>query len=197
MCARGACRLLALAILAALPLTAHAAISVFGTPEAVKCYERAEAGSTQTDVCDAALKNPDLLERDRASTLVNRGIIYNNAGKIAQALADFEAALAIDTNIPEAYLNRGNSRFFQNRLNDAIADYTRAIDLKIARLAAAYYNRGLAYADMGRLTEAKADFEAAAAADPDFKDAKDQLAVVNRLLANPGAAPPGPPPAPK
>lgn len=189
--------LVSLAFLLSFSPRANAAMSVFGTPQAVECFENAEAGSMDTRACDEALKNADLLDRDRASTFVNRGIIYNNARKVERALADFGAALAIDSNIPEAYLNRGNSKFFQGRLDEAIDDFTHAIDLKIDRVAAAYYNRGLAYAAEGRFEAAKADLESALTADPDFKQAKDQLAAVNRILATEKeAAPPeapGPP----
>ncbi len=186
-----------LAILFSFSPRAHAAVSVIGTPQAVECFQKAEIGSTDTRACDEALKDPDLLDRDRASTLVNRGIIYNNAHKVESALADFAAALAIDPNIAEAYLNRGNSKFFQGKLDAAIADFTRAIDLKIDRIAAAYYNRALAYAAEGRFEEAQADLELALAADPSLKQAKDQLAAINRILARERqAAPPAPPEAP-
>jgi len=173
----------------ALPDAAHAAMTVFGTPETVKCFQRAEAGSSLTQDCDSALKDEGLTERDRASTLVNRGIIYNNGGKVEKALADFNAALAIDANIAEAYLNRGNSRFYQKRFEDAVADYTRAIDLKIDRLGAAYYDRSLAYGVLGRLDEAKADLEASLEADPDFAPAKSQLAALNKVLKQQSTAP--------
>lgn len=158
-------------------------------PQAVECFQKAEAGSTDPRVCNEALKDPGLLERDRASTLVNRGVIFNNARKVESALADFAAALAIDPDIPEAYLNRGNSKFFQGKPDEAIADFTRAIDLKIDRIAAAYYNRALAYAAQGRFEEAKADIQAALAADPSLKQANDQLAAINRILAGKAQAP--------
>ncbi|MFZ1990547.1 MAG: tetratricopeptide repeat protein [Alphaproteobacteria bacterium] len=178
------------AILFSLSSRAHAAVSVFGTPEAVECFEKAEAGSSDTKACDDALENSDLLGRDRASTLVNRGIIYNNARKMNLALADFAAALAMNPNIAEAYLNRGNSKFLQGKLDEAIADYTHALDLKIDRAGAAYYDRALAYVAQKRLKEAKADLEAALAEEEDFKEAKDELAAVNAALASNAKAPP-------
>jgi tetratricopeptide (TPR) repeat protein len=150
----------------------------------------ADAGSTNTEACNHALKDPEITDRDRASTFVNRGIIYNNARKMQLALADFAAALAIDPNVGEAYLNRGNSKFLQQKFDDAIADYTRAIELKIDRMSAAYYDRSLAYVNEGRFTEAKADLEAALAVDPDFKEAKDQLAALNQAMTGGAQKPP-------
>jgi len=189
MRAHSAWSVLAVAALLALSSQAHAAVSVFGTPETVECFEKADAGSSDTKACDDALKNSDLLDRDRSSTLVNRGIIYNNARKMNLALADFAAALAMNPNIAEAYLNRGNSKFLQGKLDEAIADYTHALDLKIDRASAAYYDRALAYVAQNRLKEAKADLEAALAEEADFKDAKDELAVVNATLASNAKAP--------
>jgi len=169
---------------------AEAAVTVLGTAQAVECFEKADAGSSDPKACDDALHDPDLLGRDRAATFVNRGIIYNTARKLDLALADFASALAIDPNIAEAYLNRGNSKFFQGKLNEAIADFTRALELKLDRKSAAYYNRALAYVALGRLKEAKSDLESALDADPDFKEAKDELALVNKALASNGTVPP-------
>jgi tetratricopeptide (TPR) repeat protein len=179
---------LAIALALAIGAKAQAAVTVVGPTLAVQCYKRAQAGGTKTDVCDDALKE-DLLDRDRASTLVNRGIIYNNVRKVDLALADFAAALAIDPNIAEAYLSRGNSRFYQKRFKDAVADYTRAIDLNIDRLAAAYYNRALAYANLEEYGKTRADLVAATKADPSFKLAQQQLAALDRFLAKRGSTP--------
>jgi tetratricopeptide (TPR) repeat protein len=176
-------------VLTTWPVTTQAAVSVIGSSLAVKCYERAEMGSTYIRECDEALEDSELISRDRASTLVNRGIVYNNAGKYEEALADFEMALAIDSEIPEAYLNRGNSRFFQQRINDAVADYTRAIDLDIDRMGAALYNRSIAYGRLGDLRAARADLQAAVAAEPDFEEAQAQLAILDRLLAQTSRTP--------
>jgi tetratricopeptide (TPR) repeat protein len=148
----------------------------------VLCYQNAEAGSTDSHDCDDALRSERLTQHDRASTLVNRGIIYNTARKLDLALADFDAALAINPDLAEAFLNRGNSRFLQGDSEQALADYTRAIDLKIDRLAAAHYDRALAYGSLGRLMQAKADLQAALASEPDFAPAKTELANVDRLL---------------
>lgn len=164
---------------------AFAAMSVIGTSESVKCFETADAGIPDPRPCDRALAEEDLLVRDRVATLVNRGIIYNLASKYDRAIADFEAALAIDVSTAEAYLNRGNSRFYQGRLNDAVTDYSRAIDLKIDRLAIAHYDRAIAFASLGKFAEAKADLEAALAIDPDFQLASEKLASVNHILETP------------
>jgi tetratricopeptide (TPR) repeat protein len=141
--------------------------------------------------CDEALKDPDLIQRDRASTLVNRGVVENNGHKYDSALADFASALAIDSEIPEAYLNRGNSHFLQGLYQEALADYTHAIDLNIERMSAARYDRSLAYGQLGDYKSARADLAEAVALAPEFTEAKAQLALLDRILAQ---SPPGPAP---
>ena len=59
--------------------------------------------------------------------------------------------------ISAAYLNRGNDRCVQNRHNDAIHDYTTAIDLNPQSLLA-YQNRGLAYVITDDLNKALLDY---------------------------------------
>ena len=48
------------------------------------------------------------------------------------------------TDDAEVYLNRGVSYFGVNRIDDAINDFTKAIELD-PQLGPAYHNRGLAY----------------------------------------------------
>lgn len=48
----------------------------------------------------------------------------------------------------EAYTNRGKAKFYEGDHDGAIADYSRAIELK-PDLASAYYNRGLAKFALG------------------------------------------------
>jgi len=83
--------------------TAHAqsddSIITFGSTDAELCYraaERASVSAGSPDHCDAALKDSTLSRKDRIGTLVNRGILFNHRGDYTAAIADFEAALALD-----------------------------------------------------------------------------------------------------
>ena len=60
-----------------------------------------------------------------------------------QAINHFSRAL-VKTDDAEVYLNRGLCFFGVNRIDDAINDFSRAIEID-SRLGAAYHNRGLAY----------------------------------------------------
>jgi serine/threonine-protein kinase len=119
----------------------------------------------------------------------NRGIVLQAQGNLPGALAEFDRALYIDPNYAEAWGNRGIARqqmaFARNPsreraftdepdepatrsdLSDAIADFTRAIELTPRPAAAsALHNRGAARHAGGDLTGALADFSEALAIDP-------------------------------
>ncbi len=88
----------------------------------------------------------------------------------AQMIEDHETAiihcnLAIESgtldseNLSATYTNRGWHYSKLGRVNEAIADYSRA--LEISELSTAYFNRGTLYEAKGDLARAKADFEKA------------------------------------
>lgn len=156
---------------------AGAAETVFGDTNARKCYESARfgLGGSGLDACNRALRNPGLSKRDRAATLVNRGILFNRQKRVDDAFDDFNAALKINARLGEAYLNRGNSYFFSKRIKAALEDYDRAIRHNSPELHAAYFNRGLAHEVLGQIEEAREDYEQALALKPDFELARLRL----------------------
>jgi tetratricopeptide (TPR) repeat protein len=79
------------------------------------------------------------------------------------------------------YLKRGNIQLSQNKLAEAIADFTKAIELDPA-FAEAYVRRGIAQRAKGRLNEAIQDFEKAESIDPGASVSK-RLGDNNRLIA--------------
>ena len=148
----------AVAGIAATPASAQN-VTVFGNSDAQQCYvyTKLPSASGGEDYCNNALRFEGLSKKDRAATLVNRGIIYNRTRRFAQAFADFEEALAIDANLGEAYVNRGNTYIFQKDLQRAVDDYSKAIEVGTKDLHAAYYNRGLAYEGLNELDLAFTD----------------------------------------
>ena len=151
-------------------------LTVTGNPDADDCYRAtmlpdvaAEASITS---CNVALNTRRITSRQRASILVNRGILYNHMGEYASAMKDFEKALELISDFPEAYINRGNAYFYTGQVERAIADYDRAIQRRSTMRHTAYFNRGLvnelrekpdaAFADFVRANELKPDWVLAA-----------------------------------
>lgn len=158
--------------------TAQAAISVLGNGVAHDCYVQAEYhmyDKAGIGICNNALKNDVLSSVDRASTLINRGILRAHATDLDGALADYDAALAIGENKGEAYVNRSATLIALKRYGEALHDADQAVQLGTKRMEIAYYNRGLANEALGNIQAAYEDYAAALKAQPRFTAASDQL----------------------
>ncbi len=81
---------------------------------------------------------------------------------------------------PAVWSNRGNSRVSQNKLDEAIADYNKAIELA-PDAPDPYLNRGAALEGLGKWNEAIADYNHVLELDP-----KDPVAYNNRGSAETG-----------
>ena len=147
-------------------------LTVTGNPDANDCYRATMlplmAAETSIGSCNVALNTRRITRRERASILVNRGIHYNHMGEYAEAFKDFEKALELISNFPEAYINRGNAYFYTGQVERAIADYNRAIERRSAKRHTAYFNRGLANESRQQLNAAFADFVRANEIKPDW-----------------------------
>ena len=165
-------------ILAAAPAAAQMAVTTLGAGDGAKCYENANnALSDDAAPCDRAVRDASTTRSDLKKTLVNRGIIHNRNGDFEAAFEDFNAALAIDPDLAEAYLNRGNSYFQRARHDEALADYEQALALNVAKPWAAWYNIGLVHDAKKEPDKARAAYEKALDLNPDFTLAQRKLAA--------------------
>ena len=80
-------------------------------------------------------------------------------GPPREALASYDAALALKPDYAEAHNNRGNALLDLNRTDDALASFEQALALK-PDYADALVNRGNALRDLNRDDEAIASFDA-------------------------------------
>ncbi|MHA7873417.1 MAG: tetratricopeptide repeat protein [Hyphococcus sp.] len=151
-------------------------ITTIGATDAAACYQNAnDALSGDTKPCDRALKDSQTTRADRMKTHVNRGIILNRNGALQAAIEDFNAAIAIDSGLAEAYLNRGNSWFLSGRYDQAMTDYEAALDKMVKEPWAAWYNVGLVHDARGDKNAASDAYRKALALNPDFKLARQKL----------------------
>lgn len=144
------------------------------------CYEAARdgaaAGLAGIGVCTQALSDGAMPQRDRAGTLVNRGIVYLQSNDINRAIADFDDAIRIDPSLGEGYVNRGIALLRLGGADrEAIATLSIALAHNPIRPELAYYMRGVAYELVGDTASAYADYNAALAARPGWQQAVDQL----------------------
>ena len=158
---------------------AGASVTRLGSSAAFMCYQAAEyhgdfhAGLAE---CNHALTEDLLSKRDRASTLVNRGIVKVNLNDYAGALADYNAAIEMIPNLAEAYVDRGLLYVRQRETQlEAIADITKGLELGTRDEAAAYHGRAFAYEAVGRVADAYRDFKKAAELNPNWAAPRNEL----------------------
>lgn len=89
-----------------------------------------------------------------------RGAAQYAMGDVTGALAEFNKALELDCNLPEAYNNRAFSRESLGDTEGAFADFDRAIAIR-PDYVDAYCNRGATRHACGSFEAALADFDAA------------------------------------
>jgi len=164
---------------ALLPGAAHASSMVLGSGLARECFEAAEAeraSPAAVATCDRALTEEALAYEDQVATYVNRGILRARLGDVAGAHGDYDRALRLDPNEPEAYLNKGAL------VLKAEQDWRRArelFDLALARQTRrpeiAHYARGVASELGGDLSGAYADYVKASELAPGWEEPRREL----------------------
>lgn len=146
---------------------AGAALRRLGHPDqSLACHERAIA-----------------LAPREASFHNNRGLVlHEGLGRMAEALASFDTALALEPGYAAASFNKGNALRALGRLDDALQSYARAVTLRPDYMEA-HHNRAAVLKGLGRLEEALAGCERVVALRPQSAPAHRQRA---NLLADLG-----------
>lgn len=178
----------AMALPAASPVLG--AVLMFGSGYAEECHVLAthrpdsdeatgitgsRIGLTPVEICTKAIVEENLVGTNLASTYNNRGVFLFAAGAYAEALEDFDRALAITTDIPDIHVNRGLALIPLQRWAESIPSFDRGIELQAAGLDRAYYNRATAHEETGNLRQAYLDYQKASELNPDWEEPKLQL----------------------
>jgi tetratricopeptide (TPR) repeat protein len=170
-----------------LPAAATTSTSVIGSSHARACFDAAESRRRTRDalrVCDSALMDAALPAEHRAATLVNRGIIHMQAGKIPAAIVDFDAAIVLQPVTAEAYVNKGIALIqMGGHDSEAVALLTKGLDLGPMRPEVAHYTRAIAYESLGKVREAFEDYSRAAQLAPQWPEPGEQLMRFQRIRA--------------
>jgi tetratricopeptide (TPR) repeat protein len=171
--------LIAAAILAAASVPAIASVTVVGNSSARLCYEAAESplNPTLRDVrdCDHAFSEEALSQHDRVATHVNRGILRLRRGQVDEAIADFDVAIDLDPDQPEAYLNKGAALIRVDNPQDALGLFTVALEHNTRRPEVAHFGRAIANEELGNIRAAYNDYRRASELDPEWADPRTEL----------------------
>lgn len=157
-------------------------VTVLGSgSDARNCSTNAQMSSTlyaargDLDPCNRALDEVQLRGYDRAGTLVNRGILLAALGRYQDALNDYNSALRIEAELPQAYVGKGNLYYLAERFDEAIDSYNRALELNLQERHVAYYNLGLTYDKLGDAAAAERNWRSALEAAPGWELPQDKL----------------------
>ena len=138
----------------------------------------AGAGPAHEPEPSAPLPAPQLAPATAPAVVhYQRGNTLRNAGRLEDALASYDEAIALDPLYAHAYCNRGAVLQALRQPQAALDSYARAIALDPAD-AMAHYNRALLLQEDSRWDEALVSYNQAVTIDPQFADAQ-----YNRALA--------------
>ncbi|MCJ8157829.1 tetratricopeptide repeat protein [Sphingomonas sp. LaA6.9] len=170
----------AIIVIACLAAPASASKQVIGSGMARQCYLDAEnQRATRFTIagCTEALTDEALTPEDVVASHVNRGILYMQIGDYDVAMRDFDEALQLDPNEPEAYLNKALALFrTEDRWRDSLPLFDIAIEKKTRKPEVAYFARGLANEMAGNIREAYNDLRTAAQIAPKWEAPPRELA---------------------
>lgn len=127
-------------------------------------------------LCNQAVRTEGLTDAQRAATHLNRGVVHINRGSERLAIEDFQEAIRLEPTLGDAHINLGLAQLAQGMGSEAVQSLTLGINNNPREPAKAYYGRGLAYESLGRVAEARADFEQAVALAPRWSEARRDLA---------------------
>jgi tetratricopeptide (TPR) repeat protein len=99
----------------------------------------------------------DKEQEAQVQELFSQGVDALNQGHPNLALEKFTAALKLDPELPEAYINRGIALRRLEQYVEAVEDFDQALKLT-PQSPEALYNRGLAYSLSGLYDKAVADY---------------------------------------
>lgn len=116
----------------------------------------------------------------------NRALIARDAGRLDEAIGEFNAALADHPDFAEAHYSLGVIAYQQGRMQDAETFFLRTLEYE-PRDINAINNLGSIYALTGRISEAARTFERGLAVTPGDEIIRGNLDLARKLIAGDGS----------
>jgi tetratricopeptide (TPR) repeat protein len=114
-----------------------------------------------------------------AQVLVNLGLAFTAAGRIDEAMACNQKAIALTPNFPDPHYYLGNALQSRGRVEEAIACFARAVEIW-PQFPEAHNNLGVALRALGRPRDAIPHYQKAIELRPNYPEAHNNLGVVLR-----------------
>jgi Tfp pilus assembly protein PilF len=152
--------------------------------QAAGLFQRALSAQMRGDLAEAeALYKESLTVHATAEAHTFLGWTYSMAGRLAEAIAECERAIAVDPDFGNPYNDIGAYLLQLGRVDEAIPWLERA--KRAPRYEPRHYpffNLGRAYLAKQMPVRALAEFEGAVAAQPDFEPARAAAEALRRRL---------------
>lgn len=143
-------------ILALLISATVSAVAPAAADDAEDC--NVKSGDPAIEACNRAINSGRYSGRALADAYLSRGQEWYLKKDYDKAISDATTAIEKKTDyLYFAYANRGNAKRRKGLFAEAIADYTKAIELDRA-FTAAYAARGISYESVGEKDKAISDF---------------------------------------
>ncbi len=110
----------------------------------------------------------------------NRGLVFANIGRYAEAARDLRKTIALNPDFAEAYNDLGKVYYAQGRPDLAMQHFRKALRLDPEISAETYNNLGSLLGIQGEIAESIDHFKEAVRLDPQYKQAR--LNLANALL---------------
>ncbi len=145
-------------------------------PLLIDAYRAAGEPERETDIAQAMTA---VIKRAQAAERARRGLAFNREGRLPEAVAELEAAVALDPDSAKIRSDLGFVYFYAGRLEDALREQRSAL-ARSPRLAQAQYGLGLAL-------EKRGDGEAARRAFAEYSRLEPRSYLAWRLREAPAA----------
>jgi tetratricopeptide (TPR) repeat protein/2-polyprenyl-3-methyl-5-hydroxy-6-metoxy-1,4-benzoquinol methylase len=149
----------------------------------MKDFERTRANPGTAAVGTA----PQLEAGNSAAAMIDEGNALEEQGRVAEAMARYDAAVQAEPQCARAHLNRGNILLAASHFDEARSAYQLAIVCD-PHYAGAHFNLGNLHYRAGEFEPALRSYQAAIGMRPDFADALVAMANVLDCLGRPAEA---------
>ncbi len=134
---------------------------------------------------DEKLLWSNVIEEHPSAVAYNQlGNYFLNRKDYLNAFKNYQRAVELNPQYNKPYSNRGLALFYLGRYTDAVADFTKAIEVLPDEAAIAYNNRGYAYWLLGQPKQALDDYNKAIALNPDYQAGYMNRATVYKSLGD-------------
>jgi tetratricopeptide (TPR) repeat protein len=136
------------------------------------------ANPAALSLCDQIIQEEELTQK-KPDPYTIKGIYYENAGKLQQAMDCFDQSIATDYTFMEAYLEKGMLLFRQKQYPEALKVFTLSTTVDNT-FADGYYWTARSQQQLKQVPEARLNYERAIAFDKHFTEAREALAKLGK-----------------